>query len=91
MPPITAPGTVPISADNFPIKEHTIESTAAPAMTYTLYTLVTAITPIFSPYVVVGTEPIKPEIIVEKLSAKRERCNPGSLSKFLPTTFPVTI
>ena len=80
-----------IRAVSFPIKEQIMDSTAAPPMTYTLYTLVMAITPIFSPYVVVGTEPIKPETMVEKLSANKERCRPGSLIKSLPTIFPVTI
>ena len=50
-----------------------------------------AITPMFSPYVVVGTDPINPDNIVEKLSANNERCNPGSSIRFLPTTSPVTI
>ena len=44
-----------------------------------------------SPYVVVGTEPINPEIIVEKLSAKRERCRPGSFRRSRPTILLVTI
>ena len=44
----------------------------------------------FSPYVVVGTDPIKPEIIVEKLSPNKERCNPGSLIKSRPMILPVT-
>ena len=73
------------------MKEQMIESTAAPPITYTLYTFVIAITPIFSPYVVVGTDPIKPEIIVEKLSANKERCKPGSFNKSLSTILLVTI
>ena len=36
------------------------------------------------------TEPTKPESILEKLSAKIERCRPGSLRRSLPTTLLVT-
>ena len=46
---MTGPGMVEISAENLPMKPHTTESTAAPPMTHTLYTLVMAITPMFSP------------------------------------------
>ena len=46
---MTGPGMVWIRADSFPMKEQMMENTAAPAMTWTLYTLVTAITPMFSP------------------------------------------
>ena len=67
-----------------------IEITAAPAITDTLYIPVTAITPIFSPYVVVGTPPINPDSIVEKLSANILLCSPGSLSRSLPIMLLVT-
>ena len=49
IPPITGPGMVLISAASFPRKEQQMDSTAAPPITCTLYTLVTAITPMFSP------------------------------------------
>ena len=55
-----------------PTNEHIIDNTAAPPITRTLYTFVTAITPIFSPYVVVGTDPIRPDTIVEKLSPNKD-------------------
>ena len=69
IPPITGPGIVFIKALTLPKNARKIENTAAPQITHTLYTLVTAITPMFSPYVVVGTEPQKPESIVERPSA----------------------
>ena len=72
IPPITGPGIVWIIIDNFPTNEQIIDRTAAPPITRTLYTFVTAITPIFSPYVVVGTDPISPDTIVEKLSPNRD-------------------
>ena len=49
MPPITAPGMVLMSAAIGPMNERRIEQTAAPPITQTLYTPVTAITPMFSP------------------------------------------
>ena len=49
IPPMTGPGMEEINAENLPIKAHTTESTAAPPITHTLYTLVIAITPMFSP------------------------------------------
>ena len=49
MPPITGPGMVLIRVENLPMKEHTMDSTAAPAITRTLYTRVIAMTPMFSP------------------------------------------
>ena len=55
------------------MKESSIEKAAAPPMTQTLYTFVIAITPMFSPYVVVGQEPHKPDKAVEKPSANIER------------------
>ena len=73
IPPITGPGIVWIIIDNFPTNEQIIDRTAAPLITRTLYTFVNAITPIFSPYVVVGTDQISPDTIVEKLSPNKDR------------------
>lgn len=46
---------------------------AAPPMTQVLYTPVIAMTPIFSPYVVFGVEPTRPERTFDTPSAKSER------------------
>ena len=46
---MTGPGIVLIRVDSLPIKEHMMDSTAAPAITRTLYTRVMAMTPMFSP------------------------------------------
>jgi hypothetical protein len=53
-----------------------IAITAAPPITQTLYTLVIAITPIFSPYVVLGGAPNKPATEVATPSPSMERCRP---------------
>ncbi|MNP25076.1 hypothetical protein D3C76_1178690 [compost metagenome] len=63
---------------------------AAPPITKVEYTFVRAITPMFSPYVVFGVEPTKPDITVEIPLPSKERCNPGSLDKSLPTMLLVT-
>ena len=60
-------------------------------MTHTLYTFVIAMTPIFSPYVVLGVAPNRPDSTLEQPSANRERSSPGSFIKSRPTIFPVTI
>ncbi|GJM77288.1 hypothetical protein HMSSN036_95040 [Paenibacillus macerans] len=73
-----------------PEKESRTAKTAAPPMTNTEYTLVSAITPIFSPYVVFGVEPTKPDRMVEMPFPSKERCSPGSLDKSLPTILLVT-
>jgi len=44
----------------------------------------------FSPYVVVGHEPVKPEIIVEIPSPSNDLWRPGSLVKSFPTILLVT-
>ena len=49
MPPITGPGMVLIKVESLPTKEQIMERMAAPAITRRLYTLVTAITAMFSP------------------------------------------
>ena len=90
IPPITGPGIVWIIIDNFPTNEHIIDNIAAPPITRTLYTFVTAITPIFSPYVVVGTDPIRPDTIVEKLSPNKDLWSPGSVRRSLPMILLVT-
>ncbi|MNZ88288.1 hypothetical protein D3C78_1071770 [compost metagenome] len=79
-----------ISAENLPEKESKMAKIAAPPITKIEYTLVSAITPIFSPYVVFGVEPTKPENTVEIPLPSKERCNPGSLDKSLPTMLLVT-
>ena len=66
-------------AITFPKNEIMIAITAAPKMTYTLYTRVIANTPIFSPYVVFGGPPINALINVPNPSPNKERCKPGSL------------
>ncbi|MNL57999.1 hypothetical protein D3C87_1815990 [compost metagenome] len=48
-PPITGPGILAITEEKVPEKESRIAITAAPPITNTEYTLVKAMTPIFSP------------------------------------------
>ena len=64
---------------------------AAPPMTHVEKTRVMARTPMFSPYVVFGVEPKKPEMIVERPLPKIERSRPGSFVRLWPTMLPVTI
>ena len=49
IPPMTGPGIVWIRAASGPTNEQMMLSTAAPPITRTEYTLVIAITPMFSP------------------------------------------
>ena len=64
-PPITGVGIVLINAASLPENPSNIESAPAPMIIFELYTLVSAITPMFSPYVVVGTEPNNPDKAVD--------------------------
>ena len=68
-----------------------IANTAEPMNKYTLYALVIASTPMFSPYVVFGGPPISDAINVATPSPKIERCKPGFSIKSLLITFPSTI
>src|SRR5699024_4409197 len=79
-----------MSAASFPMKESTIAMTAAIPMTKVEYTLVIASTPIFSPYVVLGVEPTKLEIIVETPFPMKERSSLRCFVKSPQTIFPTT-
>src|SRR5699024_2308039 len=79
-----------ISAASLLINERTIAITAAIPMTKVEYTLVMASTPIFSPYVVLGVEPTKLEIIVETPFPIKERPSPESFVRSFPTILLVT-
>ena len=89
-PPITGTGIAWIKAAILPIKEKIIAKTAAPPITYTLNTRVMAKTPIFSPYVVFGVAPKKPERMLAIPSPNNERSSPGSFMRSRPTMLLVT-
>ncbi|MNJ52242.1 hypothetical protein D3C77_475670 [compost metagenome] len=89
-PPITGVGIYAIIAENLPENESRIAKIAAPPMTKIEYTRVSAMTPMFSPYVVFGVDPTKPDSTVDIPLPSRERCRPGSLDKSRPTMLLVT-
>ena len=89
-PPMTGTGMLLMMAANLPMNEIAMAMQAAPPITHTLKTFVIAITPIFSPYVVLGVAPTKPDNTLEMPSPSRERSNPGSLTRSFSTIFPVT-
>ena len=60
-------------------------------MTQVEKTFVMARTPMFSPYVVFGVEPKKPEMMVDRPLPKMERSTPGSYVRSWPTKLPETI
>ncbi len=60
------------------------------ADTHTLKQRVIASTPIFSPYVVFGVAPKKPDKMFARPSPSKERCKPGSFIKSLDTMLLVT-
>jgi len=72
-------------------KDMAMAMTAAPPMTQTLKTRVMAMTPMFSPYVVFGGPPSRPETAVATPSPASDRWSPGSFTSFCPTTFSVTM
>lgn len=90
-PPMTGVGMLWISAASLPRHESRMAKTAAPPMTQVEKTFVMASTPMFSPYVVFGVEPKKPEMMVERPLPKMERSRPGSFVRSWPTMLPVTI
>ena len=89
-PPITGTGIAWIRAATLPTKEIIIARTAAPPITHTLKQRVIASTPMFSPYVVFGVAPKKPDKIFARPSPSKERCKPGSFIKSLDTMLLVT-
>ena len=73
-----------------PTKEIIIANIAAPPITQTLKHRVIASTPIFSPYVVFGVAPKKPERILARPSPNKERSKPGSFIRSFDTMLLVT-
>lgn len=76
-------------AVSLPEKLRAIHMIAAPTMTRVLWTLVMAMTPMLSPWVVVGTDPKHPKTMVDSPSPRRERWRPGSFVRSRPTRLEV--
>ena len=79
-----------IRAATLPTKEIIMANIAAPPITHTLKHRVIASTPMFSPYVVFGVAPKKPERMFAKPSPNKERSKPGSFIRSLDTILLVT-
>src|SRR5699024_9146141 len=86
----TGVGIEEISAAHFPQNDLILARPATPPIIQVEYTRVIASTPIFSPYVVLGVDPSKLEIIVDIPLPISERSRPGSLTRSFFTIFPVT-
>ena len=80
-PPMTQAGMASITAANFGQNEKQIANTAAMRITRGSNTLVSASTPVFSPYVVLAGAPKSEARIVARPSPRSVRCRPGSAMK----------
>ena len=77
-------------AATLPTKEIIIARTAAPPITHTLKQRVIASTPIFSPYVVFGVAPKKPERIFARPSPSKDVVDQVLSSSLFATILLVT-
>ena len=77
-PPMTLAGIAPMTAANFGQNENSMAKTAAMRTTRGSNTLVSASTPVFSPYVVFAGAPNSDARMVATPSPSNVRCKPGS-------------